>query len=60
MNLLSNAIKFSDEGGSVALEAERRDRQIAVLVRDSGVGMTEAERCCHVNVDAIANERAIG
>ena len=42
-NLISNAIKFTDPGGTVTLEAERRSGEIAVIVRDTGIGMTPEE-----------------
>jgi signal transduction histidine kinase len=38
-NLLSNAVKFTPEGGVVTLEARRSGDQIAIAVRDSGVGI---------------------
>jgi len=43
LNLLSNAIKFTDEGGSVALEANLQGPHIALTVRDSGIGMSKQE-----------------
>lgn len=43
-NLLSNAIKFTQVGGSVTVEALRAtDGGVTILVRDTGVGMTEHE-----------------
>ena len=43
-NLLSNAIKFTLRGGSVVIEAIRlADGGIAVVIRDTGVGMTAEE-----------------
>ncbi len=43
-NLLSNAIKFTLPGGRIALEAIRTaDGGLAVIVRDTGVGMSEEE-----------------
>lgn len=38
-NLLSNAIKFTDAGGHIALEAERRDDTLVVRVSDDGIGL---------------------
>jgi two-component system cell cycle sensor histidine kinase PleC len=43
-NLISNAIKFTQADGTVTVEAVRLgDGGAAVSVRDTGVGMTEAE-----------------
>ncbi len=43
-NLISNAIKFTLQGGAVKIEAVRlADGGVAVVVRDSGVGMTPEE-----------------
>ncbi len=43
-NLLSNAIKFTHAGGTVTIEASRtNDGGAAILVHDTGVGMSEEE-----------------
>jgi two-component system cell cycle sensor histidine kinase PleC len=43
-NLISNAIKFTLQGGAVKIEAIRlADGGVAVVVRDTGVGMTAEE-----------------
>ncbi|MEQ1652955.1 MAG: ATP-binding protein, partial [Hyphomicrobium sp.] len=43
-NILSNAIKFTPRGGSVTVDAMRTNTGgVAVLVRDTGVGMTPQE-----------------
>ena len=43
-NLLSNAMKFTPDGGRVALSAERRDGEIRVAVRDSGIGISTEDQ----------------
>ncbi len=44
LNLLSNSIKFTGAGGQVIVStALNDDGEVAVRVRDTGVGMNEAE-----------------
>jgi PAS domain S-box-containing protein len=38
-NLLNNAAKYTDPGGEIWLTARREDNNVAVSVRDSGVGI---------------------
>jgi PAS domain S-box-containing protein len=38
-NLLNNAAKYTEPGGDIALVVERRGAEVAVTVRDSGVGI---------------------
>jgi len=38
-NLLNNASKFTPRGGRIAIEVERMDGTVAVIVRDTGVGI---------------------
>lgn len=38
-NLTDNAIKFTPAGGNVSLEAEEKDGNVVIYVKDSGVGM---------------------
>jgi PAS domain S-box-containing protein len=43
-NLLSNAVKFTDEGGSVAIDADvDAARRLRLTVRDTGIGIGEAD-----------------
>jgi PAS domain S-box-containing protein len=39
-NLLSNALKFTPHGGTVTVGVQREDEQIAISVRDSGIGIS--------------------
>ena len=44
INLVSNAVKFTPQGGSLTVLARReQDGGFAVIVADTGIGMTEAE-----------------
>lgn len=38
-NLLSNAVKYNNDGGSVWIKAEKKDRDMVLTVRDNGVGI---------------------
>jgi signal transduction histidine kinase/CheY-like chemotaxis protein len=44
LNLLSNAVKFTPEGGSVTVTARRVGPDAEVSVRDTGIGIAEAEQ----------------
>ena len=43
LNLLSNAIKFTEKGGTVEVSARDEGDAIAVVVADSGIGMSAAD-----------------
>jgi signal transduction histidine kinase len=43
-NLVDNAVKFTPEGGRVTLALLRRDGESVIQVRDTGAGISEAER----------------
>jgi signal transduction histidine kinase len=42
-NLADNAIKYTPKGGRVEIEAAREGEQVAIRVRDSGVGIAERD-----------------
>jgi PAS domain S-box-containing protein len=46
-NLLTNSAKYTERGGSILLRAERRDGDVIVSVRDTGIGIP-AEALSHV------------
>jgi PAS domain S-box-containing protein len=39
VNLLSNAVKFTDKGGRIDVNAEGRDGDVQISVRDTGIGI---------------------
>ncbi|MCC6691409.1 MAG: PAS domain S-box protein [Bacteroidia bacterium] len=43
-NLISNAIKFSDEGQVIDVETNIDKKSIRILVRDKGIGISEADK----------------
>jgi len=43
-NLVDNAVKFTPEGGRVTLALLRRDGESVIQVKDTGPGISEAER----------------
>ncbi len=40
-NLLDNALKYTPRGGKVTISAEREDGRVAVIFRDSGMGIAD-------------------
>ena len=43
-NLIGNAIKYTDEGGTVSVLLSEGDNSVKVIVRDTGIGMSEETR----------------
>lgn len=43
-NLLSNAIRYTREGGTVSMSIQSRPSVVAVIVRDEGIGIPQAEQ----------------
>jgi signal transduction histidine kinase len=46
-NLLNNAAKYSEPGGHISLIAERREGEVVVRVKDTGIGIP-AEKLAHI------------
>jgi signal transduction histidine kinase/ActR/RegA family two-component response regulator len=46
-NLLTNAAKYTDPGGDITVFAERREEQVVLHVRDTGIGI-DPEMLSHV------------
>ena len=44
LNLLSNAVKFTPDGGRITVQAVTADGQAAISVRDTGIGIADAEQ----------------
>lgn len=42
-NLLSNAVKYNREGGMVELRVQQKGKTLEILVKDTGIGMSEEE-----------------
>jgi signal transduction histidine kinase len=43
LNILSNAVKFTPAGGQVRIHAEERQDGFVIAIRDTGIGMEEAD-----------------
>ncbi|WP_171595210.1 tetratricopeptide repeat-containing sensor histidine kinase [Marinifilum caeruleilacunae] len=42
MNIISNAIKYTDENGTICLNASQNATNIHIEIKDSGIGMSES------------------
>ena len=43
LNLVSNAVKFTPAGGTVSVRTAERDGELSLEVRDTGIGMSQAD-----------------
>ena len=43
-NLCENAVKYNVPGGSVTVEVAETDRDVALVVRDTGIGIPEGDQ----------------
>ncbi len=44
LNLLTNAVKFTADGGAIAMSAQLVDNEVRVMVRDTGIGISEQDQ----------------
>lgn len=40
-NLITNAVKFTNKGGTITISAEEHENQIRIIVKDTGIGMSD-------------------
>ncbi|MFM2105954.1 MAG: hypothetical protein RL338_986 [Chloroflexota bacterium] len=43
-NLIHNAVRFSPSGGTIGISVEREGDEVAVRIRDEGIGIADADR----------------
>lgn len=42
-NLIQNAVKYSPDGGAISLTVERRATDVAIRIRDQGIGIAQSD-----------------
>jgi signal transduction histidine kinase len=42
-NLLDNAVKYTETGGQIGVSVTKDDRQVTVVMRDTGIGIAESD-----------------
>ena len=57
-NLLSNALKFTPEGESIIVTATEKEHELAITIKDTGVGMTKTQikELLNANTQAISTK----
>lgn len=57
-NLISNAIKYSPEGGTIWVDIDREDKQVAIKIKDQGIGIPPEDQ--KILFDAFHRARNVG
>ncbi|MEA3317510.1 MAG: HAMP domain-containing sensor histidine kinase, partial [Bacteroidota bacterium] len=57
-NLISNAIKFTNNNGTIFLDAYKEDNNIAITVTDNGIGI-DKDKIKQINNNSIATKKEV-
>ncbi len=44
INIVSNSVKYTPDGGRIAIEAKRNDKELVLAVTDNGMGISEKDQ----------------